>query len=136
LWNGRYKTSLIDADAYFMLCSRYIESNPVRSGLVSRHEDYRWSSYCHHAGIRPDGLIIDHPKFWALGNTPFEREAAYVALFERVITSDEIASISKALLKGWPLGSEQFKAALQSKVKRRVLPAKRGRPFKIKQETA
>lgn len=136
LWNGRYKTSLIDADAYFMLCSRYIESNPVRSGLVSRHEDYRWSSYCHHAGIRPDGLIIDHPKFWALGNTPFEREAAYVALFERVITSDEIASISKALLKGWPLGSEQFKTALQSKVKRRVLPAKRGRPFKIKQETA
>lgn len=136
LWNGRYKTSLIDADAYFMLCSRYIESNPVRSGLVARHEDYRWSSYCHHAGIRPDGLIIDHPKFWELGNTPFEREAAYVALFELVITGDDITRIGNALLKGWPLGSDQFKAALQNKVKRRVLPAKRGRPFKIKQENA
>ena len=36
LWNGRYKTSLIDADEYFMLCSRYIEFNPVRNGLVGR----------------------------------------------------------------------------------------------------
>lgn len=136
LWNGRYKTSLIDADAYFMLCSRYIESNPVRSGLASRHEEYPWSSYCHHAGIRSDGLIVDHPKFWELGNTPFQREAAYVALFELVITDEEIAQIGKALLKGWPLGSEQFKTALQNKVQRRVLPAKRGRPFKIKKETA
>jgi hypothetical protein len=40
-------------------------------------EDYPWSSYCHHAGIRPDGLMTDHAKVWALGNTPFQREAAY-----------------------------------------------------------
>jgi putative transposase len=38
-----------------MLCSRYIEFNPVRNGMVARAEDYPWSSYCHHAGIRPDG---------------------------------------------------------------------------------
>ncbi|TFW21950.1 REP-associated tyrosine transposase [Duganella callida] len=131
LWNGRYKTSLIDADEYFMLCSRYIESNPVRAGLVSRMEDYPWSSYCHHAGIRPDGLVIDHAKFWELGNTPFQREAAYVALAQP-LSQDEITVISKALLKGWPLGSEQFQTALQHKVKRQVLPAKRGRPFKTK----
>ena len=135
LWNGRYKTSLIDADEYFMLCSRYIESNPVRSGLVSRIEDYAWSSYCHHAGIRPDGLVIDHPKFWALGNTPFQREAAYVELAQP-LTAEEIDTVSKALLKGWPLGSARFKTALQNKVKRQVLPAKRGRPFKAKPEPA
>ncbi|MET0322391.1 MAG: transposase [Duganella sp.] len=136
LWNGRYKTSLIDADAYFMLCSRYIESNPVRNGLAARHEDYPWSSYCHHAGIRSDGLIVDHPKFWELGNTPFQREAAYVALFELPIGAEDITRIGHALLKGWPLGSDTFKTALQNQVKRRVLPAKRGRPLKIKQETA
>ncbi|MYN27151.1 transposase [Duganella levis] len=132
LWNGRYKTSLIDADAYFMLCSRYIEFNPVRNGLVARAEDYPWSSYCHHAGIRPDGLVTDHAKVWELGNTPFQREAAYSALSEPALSADEITLISNALLKGWPLGSPQFQTALQKKMKRQVLPAKRGRPFKIK----
>ncbi|MYN37868.1 transposase [Duganella sp. FT109W] len=132
LWNGRYKTSLIDADAYFMLCSRYIEFNPVRNGLVARAEDYPWSSYCHHAGIRPDGLVTDHAKVWELGNTPFQREAAYSALSEPALSADEITLISNALLKGWPLGSQQFQTALQKKMKRQVLPAKRGRPFKIK----
>jgi putative transposase len=132
LWNGRYKTSLIDADAYFMLCSRYIEFNPVRNGLVARAEDYPWSSYCHHAGIRPDGLVTDHAKVWELGNTPFQREAAYSALSDPALSADEITLISNALLKGWPLGSQQFQTALQKKMKRQVLPAKRGRPFKIK----
>ncbi|MYM85942.1 transposase [Rugamonas sp. FT82W] len=136
LWNGRYKTSLIDAEQYFMSCSRYIEFNPVRNGMVARAEDYPWSSYPHHAGLRSDGLIVDHPKFWELGNTPFQREAAYIALAEPALSGDEIALISKALLKGWPLGTEQFKTALQHKVKRQVLPAKRGRPFKIKPEAA
>ncbi|GJI97532.1 hypothetical protein RugamoR57_42500 [Duganella caerulea] len=136
LWNGRYKTSLIDAEQYFMSCSRYIEFNPVRNGMVARAEDYPWSSYPHHAGLRSDGLIVDHPKFWELGNTPFQREAAYIALAEPALSEDEITLISKALLKGWPLGTEQFKTALQHKVKRQVLPAKRGRPFKIKPEAA
>ncbi|MYM93831.1 REP-associated tyrosine transposase [Duganella vulcania] len=136
LWNGRYKTSLIDAEQYFMSCSRYIEFNPVRNGMVGRAEDYPWSSYPHHAGLRSDGLIVDHPKFWELGNTPFQREAAYIALAEPALSEDEITLISKALLKGWPLGTEQFKTALQHKVKRQVLPAKRGRPFKIKPEAA
>ncbi|MYN16890.1 transposase [Rugamonas sp. FT107W] len=136
LWNGRYKTSLIDAEQYFMSCSRYIEFNPVRNGMVGRAEDYPWSSYPHHAGLRSDGLIVDHPKFWELGNTPFQREAAYIALAEPALSEEEITLISKALLKGWPLGTEQFKTALQHKVKRQVLPAKRGRPFKIKPEAA
>jgi len=136
LWNGRYKTSLIDAEQYFMSCSRYIEFNPVRNGMVGRAEDYPWSSYPHHAGLRSDGLIVDHPKFWELGNTPFQREAAYIALAEPALSEDEITLISKALLKGWPLGTEQFKTALQHKVKRQVLPAKRGRPFKIKPDLA
>jgi putative transposase len=137
LWNGRYKTSLIDADNYFMLCSRYIEFNPVRNGMVARPEQYPWSSYAHHAGLRSDGLITDHAQYWALGNTPFQREAAYIALVEAALSQQEVETVSKALLKGWPLGSDQFKADLQNKVKRQVLPAKRGRPFKqIKTDTA
>lgn len=132
LWKGRYKTSLIDAEHYFLLCCRYIEFNPVRGGLAGQPGDYPWSSYAHHAGLRPDGLVTDHAKYWELGNTPFQREAAYLELCEQGLGSKQVDDMNKALLKGWPLGSDQFKTALQHKMKRQVLPAKRGRPFKAK----
>jgi putative transposase len=132
LFRGRFKTSLIDSERYFMTCSRYIEFNPVRNGVVSDPAGYKWSSYAHHAGVRPDALIIDHALYWGLGNTPFQREAAYIELAQQPLSAAELDSINQAVLKGWPLGSESFKAELQQKAKRQVLPAKRGRPFKVK----
>jgi len=132
LFQGRFKTSLIDAQQYFMLCSRYIESNPVRSQLVSEARDYPWSSFPHHAGLRPDPVITDHALYWALGNTPFQREAAYIELSQPSLSTREMAVVDAAVLKGWPLGSDAFKTEVQHRAKRQVLPAKRGRPFKIK----
>ncbi len=132
LWQGRFKTSLVEAQRYFLVCSRFIELNPVRVQMVANPLDYPWSSYAHHAGARPDSLITDHAEYWALGNTPFQREAAYIELAERALTSEELAALNAALLKGWPLGSDSFKLELQNKAKRQVLPAKRGRPFKQK----
>lgn len=130
LWQGRYKTSVIDPEHYFLLCSRYIESAPVRRGQAATPADYAWSSYAHHAGLRPDPVITDHPLYWALGNTPFDREAAYLALSQQALVPDQVRSVEQAVLKGWPLGTEQFQQALERKVRRQVLPAKRGRPFK------
>ena len=130
LWQGRYKTSVIDPDNYFLTCSRYLEFAPVGAGLAPRPLDYAWSSYAHHVGVRPDPIITDHPLYWALGNTPFDREAAYLALAEQALAADEVATVEKAVLKGWPLGSDAFKQALENRLKRQVLPAKRGRPFK------
>lgn len=134
LFRGRFKTSLIDSERYFMTCSRYIEFNPVRSGLVSDPADYRWSSYAHHAGVRQESLIIDHALYWGLGNTPFQREAGYIELARQPLSADELDSINQAVLKGWPLGSDAFKNQLQQKARRQVLPAKRGRPFKVRPE--
>jgi putative transposase len=133
LFQGRFRTSLIDSDRYFMLCSRYIELNPVRAHLAASPLEFPWSSYAHHAGVRSDSVITDHALYWALGNTPFQREAAYIELTEQALTVDELNKINLAVLKGWPLGSDEFKAELQHNAKRQVLPAKRGRPFKAKQ---
>ena len=132
LFQGRFKTSLIDSQQYFMLCSRYIERNPVRNELVADAAEYPWSSYPHHAGLKPDPVLTDHALYWALGNTPFQREAAYIELSRPSLTSEQMATIGSALLKGWPLGSDAFKTDLQQKAKRQVLPAKRGRPRKAK----
>ena len=131
LWQGRYKAAVIDAEPFFMLCSRYIERQPLRAQLGSSPFDHAWSSYTHHAGHKPDPLVTDHPLYWSLGNTPFEREAAYIALTEQALTAAETAALEAAVLKGWPLGSDRFKSALETKMKRQVLPAKRGRPFKV-----
>ena len=131
LFQGRFKTSLIDAERYFLACSRYIESNPVRSQLVSDAAEYAWSSYAHHVGIKSDPVVTDHTLYWALGNTPFQREAAYRELSRSLLTDKEMTVVDAAVLKGWPLGSDPFKAELQLRAKRQVLPAKRGRPFKI-----
>ncbi|PRC94021.1 transposase [Solimicrobium silvestre] len=128
LWQGRFKSLLIDSAAYFMLCSRYIESNPVRAGLVSAPADYVDSSYLHHIGALVDPLISDHPLYWNLGNTPFQREAVYKELLEQALTLKEIEEITKACLKGWPLGSSHFKEQLEKQASRRINPLKRGRP--------
>lgn len=130
LWQSRYKAAVVESDRYFMLCSKYVESLPVIDGLVGTPEEYPWSSYAHHAGIRPDHLITDHPLYWALGNTPFDREAAYRAGLEQIPTKEEGARINDATRKGWALGSEQFKAQLSKQLSRPVEPGRRGRPRK------
>jgi putative transposase len=130
LFQGRFRTSLVDAAAWLLACSRYLELLPVQSGLASTPSGYRWSSYAHHAGIQSDPLVTDHALYWGLGNTPFQREAAYIALAEQGMGSDELALIETALAKGWPVASHAFKAELERKTRRQILPAKRGRPFK------
>ncbi|TFW28307.1 transposase [Massilia horti] len=133
LFQGRFRTSLVDSERYFLTCSRYIELNPVRAQLVASPLDYPWSSYAHHAGGRVDPLVTDHLLYWSLGNTPFQREAAYMDLVQQGLSSEELDAINKAVLKGQPLGSHSFKAELERKTQRQVLPAKRGRPFKVPQ---
>lgn len=135
LWQGRYKATVIDPERYFMTCSAYIELNPVRGGIARAAGEYPWSSYQHHIGLRPDPIISDHPLYWSLGNTPFEREAAYKALVENGVNEDEVRRLTEATLKGWAFGSEQFQTSLEKQVARRVRPAKRGRPLTKLAET-
>jgi putative transposase len=136
LFQGRYKTSVVDAAPFFMQCSLYIEYLPVRTQAAADAMAYPWSSYAHHAGVRPDPVITDHALYWALGNTPFQREAAYKERAEQPLTAAQLKVIEAAVLKGWPLGADDFKTELQRKAKRQVLPAKRGRPFKVKPHAA
>jgi putative transposase len=132
LFQGRFRTSLVDAAHYLLAASRHIELAPVQAHLAQEPLGYRWSSYAHHAGVRPDPLVTDHMLYWGLGNTPFQREAAYTELVQQGYGIEEGELIGTALAKGWPVGSHAFKAELERKTKRQILPAKRGRPFKTR----
>lgn len=61
LWRNRYKAELIDTDRYMLGCGLYVESNPVKAGIVASPGDYRWSSYSHWVGKTKDELLSDHP---------------------------------------------------------------------------
>lgn len=128
LWQGRYRASVIEAAQYLLLCTRFIELAPVRAGLAAQAADYPWSSYVHHIGARPDSLITEHALYWALGNTPFEREAAYRNLAEQGLAADQVKELESAVPKGWALGSASFKSALEKQGGRRVQQIRRGRP--------
>jgi len=134
LWEGRYKSSLIDSERYLLACYRYIERNPVRAGMVKQAGDYRWSSYRVHALGLPSDLIVDHPVYTALGKDEKERAEAYRRLVENHIESaEDIQHIRTETNRGGVVGSDQFKDEIESVLGRRVRPGQSGRPNK-KQE--
>lgn len=130
LWQGRYRTTLVDPDHYLLACSRYIELNPVRAELVATADHYPWSSCMHHVGSKVDTLVTDHALYWALGNTPFQREAAYKEALSHPLKAEEIEQIRFATNKGWLLGSEEFMQNIAKQTSRRLNPVKKGRPKK------
>ena len=131
LWEGRYKSTVIDTDQYLLTCMAYLDLNPVRAGLVEQAVDYAWSSHGHYIGQRVDKLISPHPLVWGLGNTPFAREAAYADLVRGGISASQQVQLTDAALRGWALGNADFVKNLQDLTPRRVSRAVAGRPVKI-----
>ena len=82
LWEGRFRSCVIDSDAYFIGCSRYIEMNPVRAGLAASPDVYRWSSYKANALGRADALLTPHETYLRLGSDDEARRSAYRAVFD------------------------------------------------------
>ena len=128
LWEGRYRSTLIETERYLLACMVYIDLNPVRAGLSPHARDYAWSSYGHYAGFRIDKLVTPHPLFWALGNTPFAREAAYAELVHHGIAPEQQDALTRSVLSGWALGEDGFVADLQKRTERRVQKIQPGRP--------
>lgn len=132
LWEGRYKSTLIQTDRYLLACMAYIDLNPVRAGLAMEAKDYPWSSHLHYLGLRTDRFIIPHALYWGLGNTPFAREAAYAELVQHSINPVQQAAITQATVSGWALGDASFVADLQKRTVRRVVKSNAGRPLSVK----
>ena len=128
LWEGRYKSTLIEAERYLIACMAYIDLNPVRAGLAADAAAYPWSSHGHYAGMRMDRLVTPHALYWALGNTPFSREAAYTERVRSGVPAPEQTLLTQSALRGWALGGDSFVSDLQKQTDRRVAKARAGRP--------
>lgn len=130
LWEGRYKSSLIDSEGYLLTCMRYIELNPVRAAMVGNAGDYRWSSYKAHALGLVDELIRDHSCYLALGVTDEARRSAYQALFRHQMDETTLSAIRGAVNSGTALGSEHFKDEIEAALARSIRHRAPGRPRK------
>ena len=128
LWEGRYRSALIQTERYFLACMAYIDLNPVRAGMVAQAADYPWSSHGHYIGRQNEAWLTPHPMYWEMGNTPFAREAAYVEMVHAGIQADQQRALTDATLSGWALGDPKFIAGLEAQTPRRLSKDKVGRP--------
>ena len=128
LWEGRHKGNILDSEAYFLNCMRYIEMNPVRAAMVEHPGQYRWSSYAANAQGIDNAILQSHALYLALGESPEARQAAYRAGFDGETRSDELELIRACLHSGTPLGTDHFKKKIESAIGNRVGYSKRGRP--------
>ncbi len=130
LWEGRFKSSLIQARSYLLACYRYIELNPVRDGMVEEPVDYTWSSYRGNAIGEEDPILSAHADYLALGRSDSDRRSAYRALFESHLDQSTITQLRESLQTGTPLGNDRFRAQIEQALGRAVGFSRRGRPKK------
>lgn len=114
LWEGRYRSCLVESAEYVLACHRYIELNPVRAGMVTSASAYRWSSHCGNAGTTDNKLLSAHSEYLALSNNEQHRRTAYCGLFEGGDDPAFLKEIREATNGGLPLVGEKLKAQLAS----------------------
>ena len=122
LWEGRFRSCLVQSEDYLLTCYAYVDLNPVRAGMVRQPGDYAWSSYRENALEAPaSGLLTPHPEYVRLGAT------AYGELLGS-LQSDRIDEIRAATNGGYALGNKQFRQTMARSLGRRVEQGKPGRP--------
>ena len=126
LFEGRFKSCIVQQSTYFLVCLRYIELNPVRAGMVADPADYRWSSYCAHGIGRVSKLWTPHPLYLGLGDTDSERRVRYRSLFQSSIEGELLSEVRQSVNRGLALGSERFRQEIEKLGGRRQHLLKRG----------
>lgn len=128
LWEGRFKSSPISTDEYLLSCCRYVELNPVRAGIVSAPEDYRWSSYREKIGITEQVLLDFDPLYLSMASAQTERQEKYREFLEKSIPEEEIKRIRQAIQRGQLTGGDRFVDEIEVKMGRRIEFRGQGRP--------
>jgi len=131
LWEGRFRSSIVQAETYLLRCQRYIELNPVRAGMVDAPGGYRWSSFAANALGCRNALVTPHSRFLALGTRGSNRRAAYLELFRSELEPTELEEIRTSANVGYALGNERFRKEIAVALGHRAGPGKSGRPSEV-----
>jgi putative transposase len=130
LWEGRFRSCLVQQDGYLLSCQRYIELNPVRAGMVEHPADYRWSSYRANAQGEANALLTPHLLYLQFGRDAVERQRSYRELFRHELEPGMVDAIRSATNGNYALGNERFAEQIALALGRRASKGKPGRPRK------
>lgn len=130
LWEGRFRSCLLQDEGYLLACSRYIELNPVRAGMVAHPAEYRWSSYRANGQGEAEPVLTPHAVYLSLGTDEASRQSAYRALAQHGLEPGMVDQIRRATQGNFALGDNRFAAEVAATLGQRVTPGKAGRPRK------
>ena len=133
LWDGRFRSCLVQSARYVLACYRYIECNPVEAAMVASPQAYRWSSHAGNRGLAEDTLITPHVEYSALGETVQTRQAAYRAIFNLPVDRELVRALRQATGGGYALIGDELKSRLVADGER-VEPGKPGPKKKLDTE--
>ena len=127
LWEGRFKSCLVDSEYYVLACYRYIELNPVRAGMTALPADYPWSSHRSNSSGQYDALVQPHPSYLALASVSGSASQGYVDLFADEMTAERLVEIRAYVQQQKALGGARFQAQIEVALGRQgqVRPAHR-----------
>jgi len=128
LWEGRFRSSLVQKERYVLGCYRYIEMNPVRPNMVNHPAKYPWSSYAANATGKPLSWITPHGEYLALGLDDEKRQAAYRGLFDSELDPQLLREIRVSTHGGYAIGTGRFRGQIETALKLRATPRGPGRP--------
>ena len=134
LWEGRYRSCLVQPDSYLLEVYRYIELNPVRAALASNPAEFNWSSYQINASGKPSALCKPHAEYLKLGETRNECAENYKLKCKSGLDEKKLDEIRKSINKGLAFGDEEFKIEVEELTGRRQKSLKSGRPFGWRKE--
>jgi len=130
VWQGRFKSPAVASDEHLLTVMRYVESNPLRAGLVTDLADYPWSSYPAHGLGQAVPLVAEAPVWGALGKTEAARQASWREWLHTPLTEKELAAIRRSVTSGRPYGGAAWVEETAARRGLDLAPRRRGRPRK------
>ena len=134
VWQGRFKSPVVQDDDHLLCVLRYIEANPLRAKMVAAAGEYRWSSFAAHGQGEPNDLLDPVPSYEALAAYPAVRRRRWSAYVHQTPPEAEVESIRRSSAAGLPYGESSWVKRLANRLKLDLTIRPRGRPKKAAKE--
>lgn len=130
VWQGRFKSPVVQDDEHALTVLRYIEANPLRARLVADAGEYRWSSYRVHGLGEASGLITPLVPYEELGNSLAMRQRKWKEKVHRPMQEALAAAVRRSVETGLPYGGQDWVTRLAKRLDLDLTIRSRGRPRK------
>jgi len=124
LYQGQFKSFLIQSDENFLNVCRYVEANPLRAGMVGRAKEWTWSSL----GYQPSGKPLVTCAAWSVN-----RPQDWTAAVNRALPPAEADAIRTGITRDRPFGNAEWTARTLNRLGLLATVRPRGRPKKLKE---